>query len=1050
MQDSVNGLFDVAQRVGMHQMDGYGYELLQSWEKAKAEYKVAISRQVVCTNSEKEGFVRCLCLCGDWAEALHAARSFCGEFASADISSYGAMAAWILGEWDEAQSLTERMPSDVRPLQRFFLAGIEFSRDPLGKSCSAFIDEARRSVETSLRALLPVSYTHAYDHITLLQNYQEIHEANLYRQSSSPHRRSALRHLWTKRFLEMKSDNLLARMRSMMVYSLVVCPREMPEVWMNFCDSLRSVYPHLSHWAMKSLQLDDAKVGASAELRPSAVMRNDPSVQMGYFKHLWMRGMRVDAIEGIQCMLTRFPALEQSDPYFFGQAHLHLALWLQEIFGDAFLERGNREVILGHLVNAISNLAHESNTWHCWALMNYRIHQRDRSLSPEETKLFVEKAHQGFVCAISSSESTSKTLQDCVRLLQLWVVHGGIFYLKDSVGDSIQRIPVDHWVEVVPQLIAHLSHDSYQVRNAVSAVLKRICVERPPAVVFPLLVGVVKDALRLPDDGESRREQISKELLQHVPNNMKTDAFACATQLNQIAALPVEVIYQNLMLVLDEWRIQTKNCISDSAVRRLKTVTYICRNPSYSQSILKLYGDIGKYADHLIEMAADPTKNDYSINLLHDLVTELSQLKKHETVVEELQEIVKPLAKMRNLSVCMFGMYRCASSYVTIASIDSRVLIIPSKKSPRKISFTGSNGAVYNFLLKSGEDIRLDERVMQLFGLINSFLQHAPNAMVYRFPIVPLTGNSGLLGWVEHSETMHDIVSNYRRDQMQEMQMEVRVLADQFDVHQYDDFLRVQWRSLMNIQRAGAIEDLFVSKDCESADLARSMWTLSPSAEVWIDRRTTYTQSLAAMSMAGYVLGLGDRHLGNLMMIKSTGKVVHIDFGDSFDVCRVRAEMPETIPFRLTRMLVHAMEVFGVNGVFQSTCHDTLQHLRENRDSIIALLSAFIYDPIVSHQTNMRTMMSEGVSPQYVVERIRRKLRGLELAVAPDDLRVFKPPAGRPSRPDIYFMSAAFDDTAPRDVSASLSTKDQVAMLIQEATSVENLSSVYHGWNALW
>jgi len=38
--------------------------------------------------------------------------------------------------------------------------------------------------------------------------------------------------------------------------------------------------------------------------------------------------------------------------------------------------------------------------------------------------------------------------------------------------------------------------------------------------------------------------------------------------------------------------------------------------------------------------------------------------------------------------------------------------------------------------------------------------------------------------------------------------------------------------------------------------------------------------------MVGYILGLGDRHPCNLMLAASTGKVVHIDFGDCFEVTR--------------------------------------------------------------------------------------------------------------------------------------------------------------------
>jgi FKBP12-rapamycin complex-associated protein len=101
---------------------------------------------------------------------------------------------------------------------------------------------------------------------------------------------------------------------------------------------------------------------------------------------------------------------------------------------------------------------------------------------------------------------------------------------------------------------------------------------------------------------------------------------------------------------------------------------------------------------------------------------------------------------------------------------------------------------------------------------------------------------------------------------------------------------------------------------------------------------------------------LGDRHPCNLMLDRLTGKIIHIDFGavamfslslyqrkkspscsmrhplvstarscatspvkhsrttagDCFEVAMHREKFPEKIPFRLTRMLVAAMEVSGI------------------------------------------------------------------------------------------------------------------------------------------
>lgn len=47
---------------------------------------------------------------------------------------------------------------------------------------------------------------------------------------------------------------------------------------------------------------------------------------------------------------------------------------------------------------------------------------------------------------------------------------------------------------------------------------------------------------------------------------------------------------------------------------------------------------------------------------------------------------------------------------------------------------------------------------------------------------------------------------------------------------------------------------------------AQVLWLKSRNSEVWLDRRTSYTRSLAVMSMVGYLLGLGDRHPSNIML----------------------------------------------------------------------------------------------------------------------------------------------------------------------------------------
>ena len=61
----------------------------------------------------------------------------------------------------------------------------------------------------------------------------------------------------------------------------------------------------------------------------------------------------------------------------------------------------------------------------------------------------------------------------------------------------------------------------------------------------------------------------------------------------------------------------------------------------------------------------------------------------------------------------------------------------------------------------------------------------------------------------------------------------------------------------------------------------------------------------------------------------------------------MRDKFPERIPFRLTRMLVLCMEVSGVEGVFRRVSEGVMRVLRENKESVMAVLEAFVYDPLL-------------------------------------------------------------------------------------------------------
>jgi len=152
----------------------------------------------------------------------------------------------------------------------------------------------------------------------------------------------------------------------------------------------------------------------------------------------------------------------------------------------------------------------------------------------------------------------------------------------------------------------------------------------------------------------------------------------------------------------------------------------------------------------------------------------------------------------------------------------------------------------------------------------------------------------------------------------------------------------------------------YAQNNTRGEDLQRMLWLKSQNSELWLERRTNYTRSLAVMSMVGYILGLGDRHPSNILLDRFSGKIIHIDFGDCFEVAMRRDKYPEKIPYRLTRMLQKAMEISGIEGNYRNTCENTMRVMRANKDSLLAILEAFVYDPLLSFRLlNLTSLINQ-------------------------------------------------------------------------------------------
>lgn len=135
------------------------------------------------------------------------------------------------------------------------------------------------------------------------------------------------------------------------------------------------------------------------------------------------------------------------------------------------------------------------------------------------------------------------------------------------------------------------------------------------------------------------------------------------------------------------------------------------------------------------------------------------------------------------------------------------------------------------FLLKGHEDLRQDERVMQLFGLVNQLLaseyETSKNHLnIQRYSVIPLSPNSGLIGWVPHCDTMHQLIREYRDSRKILINIEHRLMLQM--APDYDNLCVIQKVEIFQ----HALEQV------GGQDLEKILWLKSNNSEVNSNKTT--------------------------------------------------------------------------------------------------------------------------------------------------------------------------------------------------------------------
>jgi phosphatidylinositol 4-kinase len=118
----------------------------------------------------------------------------------------------------------------------------------------------------------------------------------------------------------------------------------------------------------------------------------------------------------------------------------------------------------------------------------------------------------------------------------------------------------------------------------------------------------------------------------------------------------------------------------------------------------------------------------------------------------------------------------------------------------------------------------------------------------------------------------------------------------------------------------------------------------SPTSKCFLAAQRNFIRSLAGYSLVAYLLGLKDRHNGNIM-IDTRGHIIHIDFGFAFGMAPGHEWSMERAPFKLTKDYIDVMGGPYSEGFkeFQKLFVDGLKAARSNSLSALGLVEIMMY-----------------------------------------------------------------------------------------------------------
>uniref|UniRef100_G1KDX5 Serine-protein kinase ATM n=2 Tax=Anolis carolinensis TaxID=28377 RepID=G1KDX5_ANOCA len=401
------------------------------------------------------------------------------------------------------------------------------------------------------------------------------------------------------------------------------------------------------------------------------------------------------------------------------------------------------------------------------------------------------------------------------------------------------------------------------------------------------------------------------------------------------------------------------------------------------------------------------------------------------TKLKDLEDVVVPTIEIK---VDPSGKYE---NLVTIRSFKTQFHLAGGLNLPKIIDCVGSDGIERRQLVKGRDDLRQDAVMQQVFQMCNTLLQENTETRkrkltIRRYKVVPLSQRSGVLEWCSGTIPLGDFLVNTDRSAHKR--------------YRPKDYSNLDCQSKMVQAQKKSFEEkyaIFIDV-CQKFQPVFRYFCMEKFLDpaVWFEKRLAYTRSVATSSIVGYILGLGDRHVQNILLDEQSAELVHIDLGVAFEQGKI-LPTPETVPFRLTRDIVDGMGITGVEGVFRRCCEKTMAVMRNSQEALLTIVEVLLYDPLFDWTMNPLKALYLQQRPEDEAD-VGSSLNAADQSCskkANGDNQTFNKVAER-------VLMRLQEKLKGVEEGTVLSVGGQVNLLIQQAMDPKNLSRLFPGWKA--